>query len=580
MNIISNNHQSEKEFPRALSDFEKEALFFLLPENKSGYLEYKKKISELSVIGFGRFSDGNLILGKESDTINPQYASTPVFAIGSIIYDKSEIYIVIHEEDEDQIEIDISSKTNFSTELKEIKRWTYSNWIPGQRNPVDNSSIREISVVKNDVVLAVSSKYKKIWVFEKETGINHFLPITNFYNELMKIKKIRIPDIAFNSNLFFEKNEEFTDQDIASAFILYNKFRKKINLDYLIIRTEKPKVKKGFLDKILKEVKLSIEQIILKGREVIQIEAAAVARLEERINEDFANAVKVIAESKGRVVLTGLGKSGLIARKIVATLNSTGTAAIYLHPTDALHGDLGMVRKDDVVILISKSGNTEELTNLIPLLKRLNIFLIGMLGEKNSNIGKECNIVLNISVKEEACPYDLAPTASSTATLVMGDALSIALLEYNGFTKEDFALLHPGGSLGKRLSLKISELMITGDAIPIVNRYASIKDTILEITSKRLGVTAVVDNNGCLTGIITDGDLRRLLEKTLDIKEIKAEDIMTRSPKTIKSEFLASFALQIMESKKITSLIVIDNDGRPEGIIHLHDLLKLGLQAR
>ncbi|MGE5398953.1 MAG: KpsF/GutQ family sugar-phosphate isomerase [Ignavibacteriales bacterium] len=325
---------------------------------------------------------------------------------------------------------------------------------------------------------------------------------------------------------------------------------------------------------------MSIEQIIQKAKEVICKEAEAVAGLIERIDGDFARAVNKIYESNGRVILTGMGKSGLIARKIVATMNSTGTAAIYLHPTDALHGDLGMVRADDVVILISKSGNTEEIVNLIPLLKRLNVVLIGMVGNKNSKVARECNIVLDVGVKEEACPYDLAPTASSTATLVMGDALSMALLELRGFTKEDFAMLHPGGSLGKRLSLKICELMITGEDIPVVRQDASLKDSILEITSKRLGVTSVVDDNGVLIGIITDGDLRRLLEKTLDIKVLKAVDVMTKNPKTIKGDFLASFALQYMENFKITSLIVTDDLNRPVGIIHLHDLVKLGLQAR
>lgn len=325
---------------------------------------------------------------------------------------------------------------------------------------------------------------------------------------------------------------------------------------------------------------MSIETIIQKAKEVICKEAEAVAGLMERIDGDFARAVEVIFASKGRVILTGMGKSGLIARKVVATMNSTGTPAIYLHPTDALHGDLGMVRQEDVVILISKSGNTEEIINLIPLLKRLGVVMIAMVGNKKSRVARECNIVLDVGVKEEACPYDLAPTASSTATLVMGDALSMALLELRGFTKEDFALLHPGGSLGKRLSLKISELMIKGEDIPVVNCSASLKDSILEITSKRLGMTAVVDDSGILAGIITDGDLRRLLEKTISFNSLKAEDIMTRNPKTIKEDYLASFALQYMENFKITSLIVTDEANTPKGIVHLHDLVKLGLQAR
>ncbi len=325
---------------------------------------------------------------------------------------------------------------------------------------------------------------------------------------------------------------------------------------------------------------MNSEQIISKAKEVIRTEAEAVINLESRIDEEFAKAVKIISESKGRVVITGMGKSGLVARKIVATLNSTGTAAIFLHPTDALHGDLGMVRSEDVVILISKSGNTEEIANLVPLFKRLNIVLIGILGERDSKVGRGCDFVLNIGNNEEACPYDLAPTSSSTATLVMGDALAIALVELKGFTKEDFALLHPGGSLGKRLSLKISEIMYTGDAIPIVKESALLKNAIFEITSKRLGATAVVNNEGIVSGIITDGDLRRLLEKSSDINTLKADDVMTKNPKTIKPEYLASFALQFMENYKITCLIVIDDEKKPAGIVHLHDLVKLGLQTR
>jgi arabinose-5-phosphate isomerase len=325
---------------------------------------------------------------------------------------------------------------------------------------------------------------------------------------------------------------------------------------------------------------LTVDEIIQKGREVIRIEAEAVANLSYSINDDFAKAVELIYNCKGRVVLSGMGKSGLIARKIVSTLNSTGTASIYLHPTDALHGDLGMVRKEDVVILISKSGNTEEIVNLLPLLKRINVPLIAMCGEKESKLSRECNIFLNISVKEEACPHDLAPTASTTATLVMGDALSVALLQKRGFTAEDFAFLHPGGSLGKRLSLEIKEIMIKGSDIPKVYEDTSIKDVILEITSKRLGTTTVIDKDGCLTGVITDGDLRRLLERTLDIKDLFAKDIMTRNPKVMKGDYLASFALQQMENFKITAMIIIDDEKRPAGLVHIHDLINLGLRQR
>jgi arabinose-5-phosphate isomerase len=325
---------------------------------------------------------------------------------------------------------------------------------------------------------------------------------------------------------------------------------------------------------------LTSEEIIKNGKEVIRIETEAVANLVNSINEEFAKAVDTIYNCKGRVVLTGMGKSGLIARKIVATLNSTGTAAIYLHPTDALHGDLGMVRKEDVAILISKSGATEEIAKLIPMLKRLNVKLIAMTSSKNASLAAECDIFLKIDVKEEACPFDLAPTSSTTATLAMGDALAVALLKKRNFTAEDFAYLHPGGSLGKRLSLEIKEIMVKGDKVPKVHEDASLKDVIFEITSKRLGTTCVVDGDSNLKGIITDGDLRRLLERTLDIKDIKAKDVMTKNPKVMRANYLASFALQQMENFKITSLIIIDDSNKPVGMVHLHDLVNLGLRQR
>ncbi len=322
------------------------------------------------------------------------------------------------------------------------------------------------------------------------------------------------------------------------------------------------------------------EEIIEKGKEVIRIEAESVANLIERVGKDFADAVEIIYKSKGRVILTGMGKSGLIARKIVATMNSTGTAAIYLHPTDALHGDLGMVRKEDVVIIISKSGTTDELIRLFQMFKRLGVKIIAMSGNKDSDLAVESDIFLNISVKEEACPHDLAPTSSTTATLAMGDALSVALLEKRNFTLNDFAFLHPGGSLGKRLSLKIKEIMISGEGVPIVKENAEFKDVIFEMTSKRLGTTSVVDANGKLKGVITDGDLRRLLERSMNINGLTAKDVMSKNPKVLQAEYLASFALQQMENHHITTLIIIDEKNNPIGIVHLHDLIKLGLQSR
>jgi arabinose-5-phosphate isomerase len=325
---------------------------------------------------------------------------------------------------------------------------------------------------------------------------------------------------------------------------------------------------------------LTREEIIKKGKEVIRIEAESVANLIEKVGKDFAEAVEIIYKSGGRVVLTGMGKSGLIARKIVATMNSTGTAAIYLHPTDALHGDLGMVRKEDVVIILSKSGTTDELERLFPMFKRLGVKIIAMSGNKNSDLAVESDIFLNISVKEEACPLDLAPTSSTTATLAMGDALAVALLEKRNFTVEDFAFLHPGGSLGKRLSLKIKEIMISGEGVPIVTENAELKDVIFEMTSKRLGTTSVVDEGGKLKGVITDGDLRRLLERTMDINGLTAKDVMSKNPKVMQADYLASFALQRMENYHITTLIIIDEKNNPTGIVHLHDLIKLGLQNR
>ncbi|MCB9210277.1 MAG: KpsF/GutQ family sugar-phosphate isomerase [Ignavibacteriales bacterium] len=322
------------------------------------------------------------------------------------------------------------------------------------------------------------------------------------------------------------------------------------------------------------------ENILEKGKKVIDLELGEIAELAKRINGSFVEAVRLIYESNGRVVFTGMGKSGLIARKIVATLNSTGTAAIYMHPTDALHGDLGMVRKGDIAIIISKSGATEELINLISMFKRMDVKIIGFLGNGKSKIAKECDIVLDVSVKEEACPHDLAPTSSTTVSLVLGDALAVAVLELRGFTADDFALLHPAGSLGKRLSLKISEIMYKGDDLPIVKENALIKDTILEMTAKRLGATCIINESNKLIGIVTDGDLRRQLEKSLNLMDLKASDIMSKNPKTIKEHLLASFALQKMESFSITSLIVVNENDEPIGLVHLHDLVKLGLQRR
>lgn len=320
-----------------------------------------------------------------------------------------------------------------------------------------------------------------------------------------------------------------------------------------------------------------MSETIEKGKEVVRIEAEAVAALVSKINGAFEAAVDLIFTCKGRVIVTGMGKSGLVARKIVATMNSTGTPAFFLHPSDAVHGDLGMVREDDVVICISKSGDTEEIRELMPMFRRIGVKVIAMIGNTNSHLGKVSDIVLDISVKEEACPHDLAPTASTTATLVMGDALAIALLNKRNFTKEDFAMFHPGGNLGKRLFLKVEEMMIAGTNVPIVQENVSLSDAIMEITSKRLGATCVVDASGTLQGIITDGDLRRLLHRTRDVTNVTAAQTMSKNPKTIRKELLAASALEEMEAFNITQLIVVDGEHRPIGILHLHDLVKAGL---
>jgi len=322
-----------------------------------------------------------------------------------------------------------------------------------------------------------------------------------------------------------------------------------------------------------------IKDIIEKGREIVRIEAQAVSELESRIGESFAEAVNLIYNAKGRVVLTGTGKSGIIARKIAATMNSTGTPSAFMHPSDAMHGDLGMVTPNDIVICISKSGNTAELKELLPRLKHIGVKLIAIVGNLNSFLAKQSDLVLDITVKEEACPYDLAPTSSTTVALVIGDALAITLLQKRNFTKEDFAMFHPGGSLGKQLLLKVESLMISGENVPIVRENVPLSEAIVEISSKRLGATCIVDEKGVLCGILTDGDLRRLLQRTTDISNLVVSQVMTRNPKTIRKDILAAQALTIMENYKITQLIVIDENQHPIGMIHMHDLVEAGLRG-
>ena len=321
----------------------------------------------------------------------------------------------------------------------------------------------------------------------------------------------------------------------------------------------------------------SLKNSIDWGREVIRIEAEAVQALVDRIDGRFASAVDILLKCKGRVIVTGMGKSGIIARKISSTLTSTGLAAYFLHPAEGVHGDIGAVLKDDAVIAVSKSGNTEELLRILPVFKRQNCPIIALTGNPDSALARQSDAVLDVSVKEEACPHDLVPSSSTTAQLAMGDALAIALLRQRGFSAEDFAELHPAGSLGAKLLLRVDDVMRTGADVAKVTEDTPLSKTILEITSKRLGATCVMNSRNKLAGIVTDGDLRRLLEKSRDIRGLTARDIMNPNPKCIQSGLLAVRAIHVMESHSINQLIVLDGEGNPAGMVHIHDLLKAGV---
>ncbi|MBM4340899.1 MAG: KpsF/GutQ family sugar-phosphate isomerase [Deltaproteobacteria bacterium] len=319
--------------------------------------------------------------------------------------------------------------------------------------------------------------------------------------------------------------------------------------------------------------------VIEEARRVLRIEAQSILDLIERIDDDFSRAVEILYHCKGRVVLMGMGKSGLVGRKIASTFASTGTPSFFLHPAEGLNGDFGMLAKEDVVIGISNSGETRELLEVLPLIKRYGNQLIALTGNRRSTLARAGDISLDIQVKEEACPLGLAPTASTTATLAIGDALAVALMMKRGFKKEDFALLHPGGALGKRLLMRVEELMHSGKTVPSVSEKTLMKDVIFEISSKRLGVTGVTNQNGDLVGVITDGDLRRAIEKYSDLLRRTASEVMTKNPKWIEKDELAAKAVQKMEEYSITSLFVFNKTGDrvPVGIIHLHDLLKAGV---
>ena len=324
-------------------------------------------------------------------------------------------------------------------------------------------------------------------------------------------------------------------------------------------------------------MKLHDQKLRKSGLTVIQVETQAIAALANRINDNFVIACKLMFNCKGRVVVTGMGKSGHIAGKIAATLASTGTPAFFVHSGEASHGDLGMITRQDVVLALSNSGETEEVLTILPIIKRLGVPLIAMTGNPVSALAKFATIHINVAVEQEACPLGLAPTSSTTAALVMGDALAVSLLEARGFTRDDFALSHPGGSLGKRLLLMVSDIMHVGEKIPSVPESALISHALLEMTEKKLGMTTIVDADNRVTGIFTDGDLRRMLSRNLDVHKIAITEVMTLNCVVILADILAAEAMQIMEQKKINALIVVDEQHRAVGALNMHDLVRAGI---
>jgi arabinose-5-phosphate isomerase len=315
-----------------------------------------------------------------------------------------------------------------------------------------------------------------------------------------------------------------------------------------------------------------------QARRVLDLESEAIAQLHERLDAGFLKGVELICQCQGRVAVTGMGKSGLIGRKLAATFASLGIPAFFLHPADGAHGDVGMVARGDVLVAVSNSGETEEILRLLPIINnRFGLKLITITGNPRSTLAKRSDVVLNVQVSQEAGPFGLIPTASIAATLAMGDALAIAVMTRHGFKQGDFALFHPGGHLGRRIALMVSDLMHRDDEIPLVGEDASLKEVILEMSGKRLGLTCVVDTEGRLQGIITDGDLRRSMERAADLLHLKAGELMTRHPKTIELATPAIEALALMEKYSITSLLIIDSDAKPIGVLHVHDLLKAGL---
>ncbi|MDU8428104.1 KpsF/GutQ family sugar-phosphate isomerase [Pseudomonas syringae pv. actinidifoliorum] len=317
--------------------------------------------------------------------------------------------------------------------------------------------------------------------------------------------------------------------------------------------------------------------LIQSAQRTIHLEIEAIQGLLERLDGDFVRACEMILASKGRVVVVGMGKSGHVGKKIAATLASTGTTSFFVHPAEASHGDMGMITRDDIILALSNSGSTNEIVTLLPLIKRLGIRMISLTGDPESILARAADINLNAHVVHEACPLNLAPTSSTTAALVMGDALAVALLDARGFTAEDFAFSHPGGALGRRLLLKVENVMHSGDALPSVQRGTLLRDALLEMTRKGLGMTAILEADGTLAGIFTDGDLRRTLDRPVDIRQTTIDEVMTLHGKTAHADMLAAQALKIMEDNKISALVVVDQNDKPVGAFNLQDLLRAGV---
>ncbi len=318
-------------------------------------------------------------------------------------------------------------------------------------------------------------------------------------------------------------------------------------------------------------------KILETAAEVLKTEACSITKLIERLDSSFERAIDLLYNCRGRVIITGMGKSGIIGKKIAATFSSTGTPSFFLHPAESTHGDSGILTRDDIVLAISNSGETAELLQLLPLVKRFGLKTIAMTGKKTSTLAQKSDVTLDISVEKEACPYNLAPTASTTATLALGDALAVCLLKRRGFTPEDFLMFHPSGALGKGVFWRVEDLMISGQELPVIEPGTSFKNAISLVSEKGLGLALVIGDSGKLEGILTDGDIRRTVQKYDNLAGLRVEDVMTRNPKTVTKDDLAAKALQLMEQHSITSVVILRADGSPDGVLHIHHLLKAGV---